>query len=87
MVGSADADHPIYKAKKADNLDEIRHKVLWATLMAGGAGVEYYYGYQCETNDLNAQDHRTRARKYEQAKIALDFLKIICPLLKHEING
>lgn len=72
---TVDADHPLYKALKPDNADEIRQKVLWATFLAGGAGVEYYYGYQCETNDLNAQDHRTRARKYEQAKIALDFMK------------
>jgi hypothetical protein len=43
--------------------------------LAGGAGVEYYYGYQTEANDLNAQDHRTRAHKYEQAKIARDFMQ------------
>lgn len=72
---TVDADHSSYKSKKLDNLDEIREKVLWATLMAGGMGVEYYYGYQCETNDLNNQDHRSRAKKYEQAKIALDFFR------------
>lgn len=72
---TVDADHPLYKALKPDNVDEIRHRVLWGTFLAGGAGVEYYYGYQCETNDLNAQDHRTRARKYEQAKIALDLMR------------
>jgi hypothetical protein len=72
---TVDAEHPSYKAQKVDNLDEIREKVLWATLMAGGMGVEYYYGYQCETNDLNNQDHRSRAKKYEQAKIALDFFR------------
>ncbi len=70
---TVDADSPLFKNKLPDNLDEIRHEVLWATLMAGGAGVEYYYGYQAETNDLNAEDHRTRAHKYEQAKIAHDF--------------
>jgi hypothetical protein len=72
---TVDAEHPSYKGKLMDNVDEIREKVLWATLMAGGMGVEYYYGYQCETNDLNNQDHRTRAKKYEQAKIALDFFR------------
>ncbi|WP_373512301.1 DUF5060 domain-containing protein [Persicitalea sp.] len=70
---TVDADHPLFKNKLPDNLDEIRHKVLWATLMAGGMGLEYYYGYQAETNDLNAQDHRTRAHKFEQSKIAHDF--------------
>ncbi len=24
----------------------VRDQVLWATFMAGGMGVEYYYGYQ-----------------------------------------
>lgn len=72
---TVDAEHPSYKAKLMDNEDEIREKVLWATLMAGGMGVEYYYGYQCETNDLNNQDHRSRAKKYEQAKMALDFFR------------
>ncbi|GHB62240.1 DUF5060 domain-containing protein [Persicitalea jodogahamensis] len=76
---TVDADSPLFKNKLPDNLDEIRHKVLWATLMAGGAGVEYYYGYQAETNDLNAQDHRTRAHKYEQAKIARDFFEQYIP--------
>lgn len=72
---TVDADHPSYVGKIKDNIDEIREKALWGTLMAGGMGVEYYYGYQCETNDLNNQDHRSRANKYEQAKIALDFFK------------
>lgn len=72
---TVDADHPSYKAKLVDNVDEIREKVLWATLMAGGMGIEYYYGYQSETNDLNNQDHRSRAKKYEQAKMALDFFR------------
>lgn len=56
-----------------DNRDEIRKKVLWGTLMAGGAGVEYYYGYQTGYGDLYCQDHRTRATKWQDAKVALDF--------------
>ena len=72
---TVDFDHPSYVGKLKDNTDEIRSVALWGTLMAGGMGVEYYYGYQCETNDLNNEDHRSRARKYEQAKYALDFFK------------
>ncbi len=51
----------------------VRHKVLWGTLMAGGTGVEYYYGYQTNGTDLNAQNHRTRDAKYSDADIALRF--------------
>jgi hypothetical protein len=47
--------------------------VLWGTFMAGGAGVEYYYGYNTEQNDLNAEDHRTREVKYKEAAIAQQF--------------
>jgi len=47
--------------------------VLWGTFMAGGAGVEYYYGYNTEQNDLNAEDHRSREVKYKQAVIAQKF--------------
>ncbi len=56
-----------------DNRDDVRKKVLWGTLLAGGGGVEYYYGYQTGCTDLNGQDHRTRESKWKDAKIALDF--------------
>lgn len=51
----------------------VRHEVLWGALMAGGAGVEYYYGYQTGITDLNAQDHRSRDTKYTHASYALQF--------------
>ncbi len=51
----------------------VRDKVLWGTLMAGGMGVEYYYGYQTNGTDLNAQNHRTRDAKYTDAGRALQF--------------
>jgi hypothetical protein len=51
----------------------VRHRVLWGALMAGGAGVEYYYGYQTGETDLSAQDHRSRDTKYTHASYALNF--------------
>ncbi len=56
---------------KEDKL--VRHKVLWGTLMAGGTGVEYYYGYQTGETDLSAQNHRSRDGKYSDAARALQF--------------
>jgi hypothetical protein len=71
---AVDASSVHYKGKmSADNEDEVRHNVLWGTFMAGGAGVEYYYGYNTEQNDLNAEDHRSREVKYKQAVIAQKF--------------
>ncbi|WP_299312168.1 carbohydrate-binding protein [uncultured Aquimarina sp.] len=52
---------------------QVREKVLWATLMAGGTGVEYYSGYTNDDGDLNGQDHRKRGKKYKEGSYALDF--------------
>ena len=51
----------------------VRHRVLWGTLMGGGTGVEYYYGYQTGVTDLNAENHRSRDLKYTHAAIGLQF--------------
>jgi hypothetical protein len=53
----------------------VRQQVLWGTLMAGGMGVEYYYGYETVVTDLNAQTHRTRDLKYTQSGHALRFFE------------
>lgn len=52
---------------------QVREKVLWATLMAGGTGVEYYSGYTNDDGDLNGQDHRKRGNKYKEGSYALEF--------------
>ncbi|WP_298314197.1 DUF5060 domain-containing protein [uncultured Aquimarina sp.] len=58
---------------KEDKL--VRDKVLWGALMAGGMGVEYYYGYQTGETDLTAQNHRSRDVKYSHASHALNFFE------------
>ena len=41
------------KAGKAvQTVDDIRKATLWGNLMAGGGGVEYYFGYQLPQNDV-----------------------------------
>jgi hypothetical protein len=73
---------------KSDNRVDVRNKVLWGTLMAGGDGVEYYYGYQTGCTDLNGQDHRTRETKWKDAKIALDFFNAyLQPYLTSMVNN
>jgi hypothetical protein len=42
--------------------------------MAGGAGVEYYFGYQLPENDLVLQDFRSRDKSWDYCRIALEFL-------------
>ncbi len=55
--------------------EDIRKWVLWGNLMAGGAGVEYYFGYQLPENDLNCQDFRSRDRMWDYNRYALEFFQ------------
>jgi hypothetical protein len=55
--------------------DDIRKMTLWGNLMAGGAGVEYYFGYLLPDNDLVAEDFRSRDRSWEFGRIALEFFR------------
>ena len=66
-----DADDPAHTSMRA--------KVLWGNLMAGGAGVEWYFGYKYAHNDLNCEDWRSRDNVWEQTKIALDFFQNYIP--------
>jgi hypothetical protein len=61
------------RAAKAPTVDETRKYVLWGALMAGGAGVEYYFGYQLPENDLLCEDWRSRDRSWDYCRIALEF--------------
>ena len=53
--------------------DEVRHKHLWGHLMAGGAGVEWYFGYKWAHNDLNCEDWRSRDHLWDLTRYALEF--------------
>jgi hypothetical protein len=67
--GNAEAKEGLY------NLHDIRKYTLWANLMAGGAGVEYYFGYKLPQNDLGCEDFRSRDKSWEYGRIALDFFR------------
>ena len=84
---SADSGHPwavcldeigpANKGAMPDSFDQahdtIRYKALWGNLMAGGAGVEWYFGYRYPHSDLSCEDWRSREKLWEQTKVALDF--------------
>lgn len=53
--------------------DSLRRHALWGSILAGGAGVEWYFGAHQEHNDLTAEDLRSRHNLWRQTKIALDF--------------
>lgn len=59
-----------------DDRKLTRHRVVWANFMAGGAGTEFYYGYQSGCGDLACEDHRSRDQKYTDAAFALNFFQV-----------
>lgn len=54
---------------------EVRRQTLWGTLMGGGAGVEYYFGYKYAENDLRCEDWRSRDRSWDYCRVAIDFFR------------
>lgn len=65
-------------AKEGENSydrHDIRKQTLWGTLMAGGAGVEYYFGYKLPQNDLVCEDFRSRDQSWDDCRIAISFFQ------------
>jgi len=54
-------------------IHDIRKYTLWGNLMAGGAGVEHYFGYQLPDNDLTMESFRSREKTWEYGRIAVSF--------------
>ncbi len=59
--------------REDNNQAEMRDAILWATLMAGGGGVEWYFGYLNHNNDLGCEDWRSRDRLWDYTRYALEF--------------
>ncbi len=70
---------PAWKGAMPDafdaNHDTIRNQCLWGTLLAGGTGVEWYFGYRYPDNDLEMEDFRSRENWWKQSTIATQFVK------------
>jgi hypothetical protein len=53
-----------------------RQNQLYANIMnGGGGGVEWYFGYAWENNDVTCQNFRTRSNMWDQSRYALGFFK------------
>jgi len=52
---------------------KVRKQTLWGTVMAGGAGNEYYFGYQFAQNDIVCEDWRSRDQSWDYCRIAIAF--------------
>jgi hypothetical protein len=59
--------------KQDPDHNSLRRHVLWGSLLAGAAGVEWYFGGQQPHNDLTAEDWRTRDNLWKQTYVAMTF--------------
>ena len=70
-----DATHGLITDAEDPTRDNARKNGLWGNIMAGGAGVEWYFGYKHPHSDLTCQDWRTREKVWNQCHIALEFFR------------
>lgn len=63
----------------AGNHTDARARALWGTLMGGGTGNEWYFGYQHAHSDLTLEDFRSRDLFWDQARRALAFFRSYLP--------
>lgn len=68
----------------ANNQDSLRALTLWGNLMAGGGGVEWYFGAKNENNDLNTEDWRTRENAWNWTAAGINFFQQHVPFAEME---
>ncbi len=56
-----------------DSRQDERSAHLWATLMAGAAGIEWYFGYEYPNDDVTLEDFRSRAEIWRLTRLAVEF--------------
>jgi hypothetical protein len=61
-----------------------RSRAMWGTLMAGGFGVEWYFGYASPNSDLTCEDFRSRDLFWDQNRYALHFFNTHIPFWEME---
>ncbi|MBX2843783.1 MAG: DUF5060 domain-containing protein [Flammeovirgaceae bacterium] len=61
-----------------------RANAMYGTLMAGGYGVEWYFGYASPHSDLTCEDFRSRDLFWDQNRFALQFFENHLPFWEME---
>jgi hypothetical protein len=71
-----DAQHSLRPDEDPGNSHEDgRKNALWGNVMAGGGGVELYFGYAHPHSDLTCQDWRSRDRFWDYGRHMLAFFQ------------
>ncbi len=68
-----DASHALLPDSEDSLHNNARINGLWGTLLAGGYGTEWYFGYKHAHSDLSCEDWRSRDLFWNQCKVALEF--------------
>ncbi|MEZ4700758.1 MAG: DUF5060 domain-containing protein [Rhodothermales bacterium] len=69
-----------------NNHDFVRAEVLWGNYMAGGGGVEWYFGFEHDNNDLNAETFKTRENVWNFTRYAREFFEQYLPYTEMTSN-
>ncbi|MEM0964906.1 MAG: DUF5060 domain-containing protein [Verrucomicrobiota bacterium] len=71
-----DAENALRPDSNAGNSHRnARRRALWGTLLAGGYGNEWYFGYGFPNSDLTLQDFRSRDEWWDYCRYALEFFE------------
>lgn len=70
-----DAKYAVLPDNVDKDHDDARTNALWGTLLAGGAGNEWYFGYGNEESDLTLQNFRSRDLWWDQCRNATRFFE------------
>jgi hypothetical protein len=54
---------------------DARKNAIWGNIMAGGAGCEFYFGYDMPNSDLTCNDFRSRDAFWDYCRHALNFIR------------
>jgi len=84
-IGMVESALEFVRICEDNNYFDTRYRALWGNLMAGGWGVEYYFGYKYPQSDLDAEDWRSRNTSWDQASFALQFFNEYLPFT--QMNG
>ena len=69
-----DASHALRPDNDAGSSHiDARKNALWGNILAGGAGLEFYFGYKHAHSDLTCQDYRSRDKFWDYCRHALEF--------------
>lgn len=65
------------------NIEQLRRDALWGNLMGGGAGVEWYFGYQGDFGDMQSENFRVAEPLWQDSAHAIHFFQTYLPF--HEM--